>query len=45
VVAPLEPADPLEVATPRLWLRPLTPPDADAVFRYRCDPEVGRYQN
>ena len=34
----------LELFTPRLLLRPLTAPDAPAVFAYRSIPEVGRYQ-
>jgi RimJ/RimL family protein N-acetyltransferase len=31
--------------TERLILRPLRPADGAAVFRYRSDPEVSRYQN
>ncbi len=34
-----------DIETERLVLRPLQPDDAAAVFRYRSDPEVYRYQH
>lgn len=35
----------LEIKTKRLHLRPLQAADAEAVFRYRSDPEISRYQH
>ena len=35
---------PVELKTPRLLLRRLSPHDAPAVFAYRADPNVSRYQ-
>jgi RimJ/RimL family protein N-acetyltransferase len=34
----------IRLSTPRLILRPLEPPDAGALFRYRSLPDVWRYQ-
>lgn len=34
----------MELLTPRLRLDALREPDAEALFRYRSDPEVSRYQ-
>ncbi len=33
------------ILTERLILRPLAPGDADAMFQYRSDPEIQRYQS
>lgn len=35
----------LKLETERLLLRPIQPPDAGAVFRYRCNKQVNRYQS
>lgn len=34
----------LEITTDRLHLRPLQEADAEALFKYRSDPEISRYQ-
>lgn len=34
-----------EIETARLLVRPIQPPDAGAVFRYRCNKQVNRYQS
>lgn len=35
----------MKLETERLLLRPIQPPDAEAVFKYRCNKQVNRYQS